>query len=177
LNSSLEEFISAPDFENAIECLEEVYKKSSNIYVAGNGGSAAIVQHFSVDWTKGISVATGKPLCTHSLVSNFSLITAISNDITNDQVFSFQISQYARVGDVALFVSSSGKSPNILNAIKTARGLGLQTVGISGNAGGDMRDLCNYNLFIRSTDTQIIEDTHNVFGHLILNHFSKKFGI
>jgi D-sedoheptulose 7-phosphate isomerase len=116
-------------------------------------------------------------LRTHSLVSNFSLITAISNDITNDQIFSFQISQYARAGDVALFVSSSGKSPNILYAIETAKHLGLETIGISGNAGGNMSNLCKYNLFVNSSDTQIIEDTHNVFGHLILNHFSGKFGI
>ncbi len=172
----MEEFISTPDFDKAVECLEGVYRKSGNVFVAGNGGSAAIVQHFSVDWTKGIKIATGKPLRTHSLVSNFSLITAISNDITNDQIFSFQISQYASPGDVALFVSSSGKSPNILYAIETAKDLGLETIGISGNAGGNMKNVCEYNLFINSSNTQIIEDTHNVFGHLILNHFSDKFG-
>jgi D-sedoheptulose 7-phosphate isomerase/D-glycero-D-manno-heptose 1,7-bisphosphate phosphatase len=176
LYDSLEEFVSIPDFEKSLTCLETVYKSKNVVFLAGNGGSAAIVQHFSVDWSKGIAVATGTSLRTYSLANNISITSAIANDIGNEEVFAFQIKNLSNPGDVVLLVSSSGQSPNIIRAIQTAKELKLTTIGISGNAGGKMSGMCSYNIALSSGNTQIIEDTHSIFGHVVLNHFREKFG-
>ena len=112
--------------------LVSTIKKRKNIFVCGNGGSAAIANHLLADYAKYIKTNYKLKIKVISLSSNIEIITAISNDINYDNIFSYQLNNYAKRGDVLISISSSGNSKNIIEAIKKAKKLGVKSISFLG---------------------------------------------
>lgn len=142
-------------------------RNKNKIYTCGNGGSSAISEHFVCDFLKGSSTGTDIQPHIHSLSSNVPTLTAVANDIDYESVFSFSIERYGEKGDILICVSSSGNSPNIIKAIKTAKELGMITVSFVGFKGGMARDESDYSIFIPSENYGVVEDTHHSLMHIL----------
>lgn len=135
------------------------------LLVAGNGGSAADAQHLVAEFVVRLS-ANRPALRAIALTTDSSILTACGNDFGFDQVFSRQIESLGAPGDVFLGISTSGNSPNIIRALEQAREMDIITVGFSGNGGGQMRDLCDYNVIIPSATTMNIQECHLALEHI-----------
>ena len=133
---------------------------------AGNGGSAADAQHFAAEYV-GRFYYDRPSLPAIALTTDTSIITAIGNDYGYDQVFSRQIEGYSVKGDILFAISTSGNSPNIINAINTAKKKGVVVVGLTGNAPSKMDDICDYLFKIPSADTPRIQEGHALIEHII----------
>jgi D-sedoheptulose 7-phosphate isomerase len=150
------------------------------LLVAGNGGSAADAQHLVAEFVSRLTV--DRPaLRAVALSTDTSILTAIGNDFTFDNVFSRQLEALGQSGDVFLGISTSGNSKNILKALAQAREMGLTTIGYSGNSGGQMRPLCDFNIIIPSTVTMNIQECHLALEHIFCmiverHYFGPDFG-
>jgi D-sedoheptulose 7-phosphate isomerase len=144
------------------------YDAGRTVFLCGNGGSASLASHFACDLGKGTAYCNGgKRLRALSLTDNLPTLTAWANDSSYEDVFSEQLRNFVQPGDVALAISCSGNSRNVLNALQVARDAGATTVGISGFQGGEMKSLCDICVIIPSTNMQIIEDLHLAMVHSI----------
>jgi D-sedoheptulose 7-phosphate isomerase len=137
------------------------------IYFFGNGGSASTASHFVVDIGKATIRGDGKRFRCVALVDNVESVTAWANDADYSKVFSEQLKGLAHPGDVAFGISGSGNSPNVLEAVRVARALGLATVGLTGMGGGKLRELVDVPLVVPSNSMQHIEDVHLLICHLL----------
>lgn len=145
-----------------IRCLQS----GGKILLAGNGGSAADAQHIAGEFVS--RFAFDRPgLPAIALTTDTSILTAISNDYGYEKLFARQVQAHGQKGDVFIGYSTSGKSPNVLLAFKEAREKGLVCIGLTGNRGGPMRDLCDYLLEVPSADTPKIQEGHLVLGHVL----------
>jgi phosphoheptose isomerase len=145
-----------------------------SVYVCGNGGSAAVAEHLSCDFNKGISTDTSLNPSIISLVSNMSLISAIANDIGYDEIFSKQL-EYIKQrieGEVFLAISSSGNSPNIIKGLKKAKEMNMTTVAFVGFDGGQVvkDDLADYIIHVKSDNYGVVEDCHSIIMHSIAQY-------
>jgi len=141
-------------------------QKGNKILLCGNGGSASDAQHIAAELT-GRYKNTRKALPAIALNTDTSAITAIANDFGYESVFSRQVEALAQKGDLLIAISTSGNSPNILNALETAKELGCKTLGFSGYEGGKMNQYCDINLIVPSNDTPRIQEMHILFGHIL----------
>lgn len=145
-----------------IDCLQ----RGGKILLAGNGGSAADAQHIAGEFVS--RFAYDRPgLPAIALTTDTSILTAIGNDYGYEKLFARQVQAHGNKGDVFIGYSTSGRSPNILFAFEEARGRGLVCVGLTGNRGGPMRELCDYLLEVPSSDTPKIQEGHLVLGHIL----------
>jgi D-sedoheptulose 7-phosphate isomerase len=141
-------------------------KGGKKILLAGNGGSAADAQHIAGEFVS--RFAFDRPgLPAIALTTDTSILTAIGNDYGYEKLFARQVQAHGQAGDVFIGYSTSGKSPNILLALTEARARGLVCIGLTGNRGGPMRDLCDHVLEVPSADTPKIQEGHLVLGHII----------
>lgn len=148
--------------EACINCLEQGRK----LLFAGNGGSAADAQHMAGEYVS--RFAFDRPgLPAVALTTDTSILTAIGNDYGYEKLFARQVQANGNKGDVFFGYSTSGKSPNILCAFEEARSRGLVNIGLTGNRGGPMRDLCDFLLEVPSNNTPKIQEGHLVLGHII----------
>ena len=132
----------------------------------GNGGSAADAQHIAAELVG--RFAFDRPaLPALALSVNSSCVTAIGNDYGFDRVFSRQLEALARPGDIAIAISTSGNSTNVLHAISTARKIGLKTIGLTGRSGGNLRNAVDYCICVPSNETPRIQECHILVGHII----------
>ena len=154
--------------------LDDARSRGAQVYVAGNGGSAAIANHFECDATKGTHVH-GAALRTRSLAANTSILTALANDLGYETVFERQLEYFARPGDVVILVSSSGNSPNVVKACEAAKTIGLTTVGLVGFKGGKLKDLCDVVLHVPVDNYGIVEDAHQAVVHLVTQYLRAKW--
>lgn len=159
------------EISEAMKCIETAYKKGANIYICGNGGSAATASHFQNDFNKGISEYLDKKFNFVCLNDNIATIMAIANDISYDDVFSFQLKNKIRPTDILIAISGSGNSKNIIKAVEYAREVGAKVVGISGYNGGKLKTLSDYKMHVEINDMQIVEDVHMTFDHMIMKVF------
>lgn len=141
-------------------------RSGGKVIFFGNGGSAADAQHMVCELA-GRFYLERRPAAAVSLTVNTSSLTAIGNDFGFEQVFARQLEGIARAGDVAVALSTSGNSPNVLAALETARRLGLTTVGFAGRDGGTMRGLCDLCLCVDSEETPRIQEGHILAGHIV----------
>jgi D-sedoheptulose 7-phosphate isomerase len=148
------------------QTIESSMRAGDKLLIAGNGGSAADAQHVAAEFLSRYLVDRW-PLPALALTTDTSVLTAVGNDYGFEHVFERQIRGLGRSGDVFLAISTSGRSPNILRALKTARELGLVTVGFSGGEETEMRGLCRYFLAAPSRETAIVQQIHIVAGHAI----------
>lgn len=145
-----------------ITCLSQ----GGKILLAGNGGSAADAQHIAGELVS--RFAFDRPaLPAIALTTDSSILTAIGNDYGYDRLFSRQVQAQGRGGDVFIGYSTSGRSPNILQAFEAARNAGLVTVGLTGDHNGPMEGLCDYLLAVPAVDTPKIQEGHLVLGHIL----------
>lgn len=152
--------------ESAARACVTSLKAGGKILLAGNGGSAADAQHIAGEFVS--RFAFDRPgLPAIALTTDTSILTAIGNDYGYESLFSRQVRAHGQAGDVFIGYSTSGKSPNILQAFEEARAAGLVCIGLAGNRGGPMRELCDYLLEVPSADTPKIQEGHLVLGHIL----------
>jgi D-sedoheptulose 7-phosphate isomerase len=145
-----------------IECLNS----DGKILLAGNGGSAADSQHIAGEFVS--RFAFDRPgLAAVALTTDTSILTAIGNDYGYEMLFARQIQALGNLGDIFIGYSTSGQSPNIIKAMREARSKGITTVGLMGNRGGELLDLCDFSLEVPSSDTPKIQEGHLILGHII----------
>ena len=155
-----------PSLEAAAKACIECLQRGGKILLAGNGGSAADAQHIAGEFVS--RFAFDRPgLPAIALTTDSSILTAIGNDYGYEHLFARQIQAHGNKGDVFVGYSTSGKSPNILHALAEARSRGLVCVGLTGNRGGAMRELCDFLLEVPSGDTPKIQEGHLVLGHIL----------
>jgi len=148
------------------EILVDAMKKGNKPLLFGNGGSAADAQHIAAEFVG--RFAFDRPaLPALALSVNTSCVTAIGNDYGFDLLFSRQIEALARPGDVAIGISTSGNSTNVLRAMETARKMGLPTVALTGSAGGKLKHAVDYCICAPSDETPRIQECHILIGHII----------
>ena len=144
------------------------YDRSGDIFVFGNGGSAATASHMACDLGKNTAVRGMPRLRVRSLTDNCALISALANDLGYETIFSEQLVQAPiEQGDLAIAISGSGNSPNVLRGINTARAAGARTIGITGFRGGCLAQIADISLVVDSDCMEIIEDTHLIVNHAI----------
>ena len=155
--------------EQVAEKLYHAFENSRGVYVFGNGGSASLASHLACDFGKGTSMDgnTQKRFRVMSLTDNLPLLTSWANDTSYDLVFAEQIRNFAQRGDIALAISGSGNSPNVLLGLQAAREAGAFTIGLGGFQGGKMKPLCDLSVVILSDNMQIIEDLHVSVSHAL----------
>ena len=152
--------------EAIAELVVETYRNGGKVLLAGNGGSAADAQHIAAELVSRFTF--DRPaLPAMALTTDTSILTAIGNDYGYDSLFSRQLEASGRPNDVFIAISTSGNSPNIVRALKTANKIGIIAVGLTGATGGEMADLCRYCVNIPSTDTPRIQEGHITIGHII----------
>jgi len=140
-------------------------RAGGKLLVAGNGGSAADSQHLVAEFVARLTV--DRPaLRAVALTTDSSILTAIGNDWAFESIFSRQIEALALPGDVFLGISTSGNSKNIVKALHAAKKIGVHTIGFTGNGGGQMRSLCDYNVIIPSDTTMNIQESHLALEHI-----------
>ena len=151
----------------AIAEIEGARLRHARLWVAGNGGSAAVADHLLCDWVKGTFTPSQNPIHVHSLVSDTALLTACANDFGYEVGFSRQIEMQARPGDILICISASGNSPNILAALRTANTMGLKTIAFAGFGGGEAVRLADISLHVAAHNYGVVEDCHQILMHNI----------
>ncbi len=161
------------DISNAVELILLSLKNDGKIMFCGNGGSASDSQHLSSELI-GKYQMKRKPIPSIALTTDTSAITAISNDFSFNDIFSRQVEALGNEGDVLYASSTSGKSENILNAIKKARELKMKIIGLTGINDINMRNICDITINAPSNRTDRIQEMHIAIGHIICELVEKQ---
>jgi D-sedoheptulose 7-phosphate isomerase len=142
----------------------------------GNGGSAADAQHLATELTVRF-VKTRKPIAAIALTTDSSALTAIGNDFGFEHIFARQVEALGKPGDVAIGISTSGTSENVLEGLKTARAQKLVAIGFTGQSGGEMAPLCDVLLKVPSKTTSRIQEMHITLGQMLCGALEQKLGL
>jgi D-sedoheptulose 7-phosphate isomerase len=156
----------ADRIESLVRAMASSFQRGARLYVMGNGGSATDAQHVSVEFFHPI-IEKRKPLPALALTADQALLTAISNDRDFAKVFADQLRVLARPGDMAMVISTSGKSPNLVQALEAARELSLLTIAFTGKDGGRLTDLAEYCFVVPSFSIHRIQETHVTLYHIV----------
>jgi D-sedoheptulose 7-phosphate isomerase len=148
------------------DCITRTFRAGGKVLLAGNGGSAADAQHIAAEFLSRFKLDRS-PLPAIALTTDSSVLTAIGNDYGFANVFERQVRGLGRAGDVFIGLSMSGRSENVLAALRAAREIGVTTVGFTGSSGGDMRALCDFICAAPSDDTALIQQVHLVAAHVL----------
>lgn len=160
--------------QEVLEVFDRVSGAGGTVWVAGNGGSAAIADHTVCDCSKGTHVEGHAPLRTISLASNVPMLTALGNDISCDAVFSEQLKYYLTGKDALLVVSSSGNSPNVVNACEYANAKGVPTIAFVGFKGGRLKEIAGHVVHVEVENYGIVEDTHQSLIHCLTQYMKAR---
>ena len=152
-----------------VNILLESLKSGNKIMTFGNGGSAADAQHIAAEFVNRLKKTKRErpPLAALALTTDTSVLTSIANDSDFSHIFSRQIRALGKKGDIAWGITTSGNSPNMLSAIKTARDMEITTLGFTGKGGGEMGTLVDYHLTVEAHDTTLIQEVHITLSHII----------
>ncbi|HVH74870.1 MAG TPA: D-sedoheptulose 7-phosphate isomerase [Stellaceae bacterium] len=159
-----QDFIAA--IEKSVELVAGALARGNKILLAGNGGSAADAQHIAAELVGRFDYDRA-PLAAVALTTDSSALTAIGNDYGYEEVFARQVAALGAKGDVLLAISTSGRSPNVLRAIAAARRKGLEVIGFTGKAGGEMAAICDVVLKAPSASTPLIQQIHITAAHIV----------
>jgi D-sedoheptulose 7-phosphate isomerase len=149
-----------------VQVVTAAYQADKRVYFCGNGGSAADAQHLAAEFS-GRFYMDRPPLYAEALHVNTSYITAVANDYNYDDIYARMIQAAGRKGDVLFAISTSGNSKNVIKAIEVAQQQGVICVGMTGEKGGKMKEICNYLLNVPSNETPRIQESHILVGHII----------
>ena len=159
--------IDFTELDKIINLLKKCFKDKNIVYTCGNGGSSSLADHFTCDFIKQSNNKSNLQIKSISLTSNFSLISAIANDINFDEIFSFQIEKLCKKNDVLFLFSVSGNSPNLVKAIKKAKKMSVKTVSFTGFDGGKLAKMSDLNLNFPIANYGIVEDCHVSLMHYL----------
>lgn len=163
-------------FCDMMAILEDSLRRGGKLLLFGNGGSASDAQHIVAELV--VRYKTNRrPIAAIALTTDTSTLTACANDLGYDTIFERQMEAIGRKGDVAFAISTSGKSDNVLKALRQARKMGLQTVGLSGGMGGEMRDLCDALIVVPTPVTSRIQEMHITIGHMLCKALEERLGL
>lgn len=162
--------------EKAINLIVKKIKNNNTIFVCGNGGSAAIANHYVCDYLKFFRDRTVYKPKIISLSSNLETITAIANDISYDQIFKYQAESLSKKNDLIIIISSSGNSKNIIELLKFAKKKGISSIGFSGFDGGYLEKNSNISININAKNYGLSEDAHHILMHIIMQYIVFKYG-
>lgn len=143
----------------------KAFKDGNKLLLCGNGGSASDAQHIAAELS-GRFIKERKPLYAEALHVNSSYMTAVSNDYGFESTYSRMLEAIGKKGDVLIALSTSGNSENVINAVKMANSLGMLSVGMTGAMGGKIKDLCQHNIIIPSSNTARVQEAHILVGHI-----------
>ena len=163
-------------FDEWVNIAETAIKQGNKIIMFGNGGSAADSQHIVAEMSIKLREERS-PIAALSLSLDASAITACANDFGFDEIFSRQIRTLGYEGDVAVGLSTSGNSENVLKGLKKAKRMGMKTVGLTGESGGKMPALCDVLIKVPHTDPGRIQEMHITLGHMFVGVLEKKLGL
>ena len=164
------------ELKKATKLIIDKIKKNNTIFVCGNGGSAAIANHYVCDFIKFFRDRTRFKPKIISLSNNLETITAIANDISYDQVFKYQAESLASKNDLIIIISSSGNSKNIIELLKFSQKKKIKTIGFSGFDGGYLKKNCTASVHLNSRNYGISEDGHHILMHIIMQYIIYKCG-
>jgi D-sedoheptulose 7-phosphate isomerase len=154
------------EVQRAAELIADGFKAGRKLLVFGNGGSAADAQHIAGELVNRF-LQERRALPAIALTTDGGVLTCVANDTGFENVFARQVEALGVAGDVCLAITTSGNSPNIVAACRAARGQGIKVVGLLGRDGGSVAALCDLALIVPSDDTQRIQETHNLLGHIL----------
>ncbi len=178
-------FLESADLKRAFieENREKIYsvffevarriKEGKKLLLCGNGGSAADAQHIAAELVGRFEIER-RGLPAIALTTDTSILTAVGNDYSFDKIFERQVEALGREGDVLIAISTSGNSPNVINAVKKAKELGILTVGFSGKGGGELLRVADHCFVVKSYSTPRIQEVHITLGHVLCD-FVEKF--
>ncbi len=177
LRQGLEQ-ISAADFEKVANMLLDAWEQNKQVFIFGNGGSAATATHFACDLGKGtienLQDPQEKRFRVLALNDNMSTFSAIANDLSYENVFAQQLRNLVEEGDVVIGISASGNSPNVIKAFQLGKAKGAKIIGFVGFDGGKMKPLCDAVLYFPEKSYQRSEDAHHIFQHLLMLYICEK---
>jgi D-sedoheptulose 7-phosphate isomerase len=153
-------------FQQAVAQVVVAYRNGGRLYIAGNGGSAADAQHLAAEFVCRLG-RDRAALPAEALTVDSSTLTAIGNDYGYDHIFQRQVEGKMREGDIFLGISTSGNSPNIVNALTRCKELGLTSILFAGRDGGDAAALADHTILAQGQDTRTIQEQHIVFAHAL----------
>ena len=158
----------------ALNLLETALENGGKVLAAGNGGSASISDHLVCDWMKSTR-AEGRPtLRVHALTNDTALMTAVANDFGYQHIYAQQIEMLGDPGDVCVLISSSGNSPNIVEALKAARTKGMHIIGLTGFHGGALAEAADVSIHVEAHNYGLVEDAHQAIMHTLAQHLAQK---
>jgi len=164
--------------DDVIRAIEEARDGQRQIFVIGNGGSAATASHMMNDLCKGTlghkGDAPGPRLRVIALTDNVSLMTAWANDVDYSRVFSEPLKNLAQRGDVLVAISASGNSPNIIAAVEAAKQIGVKVIGLAGFGGGKLSKMADVSFVVPSDGYGPVEDAHMILDHIITGYLYEK---
>lgn len=157
------------EFPRLVAACAQSLRAGHKLLLFGNGGAAAAAQHIATELVVRYNRESGqrRPLAAIALTTDTSALTAIGNDFGFDDLFARQIEGLCRAGDVAIGISTSGTSANVIRGLMSARAAGAVTVGFAGEGGGRLADLVDHRIFVPSTSTARIQEMHMVLGHAL----------
>ena len=150
----------------AAQVIIDSIQSGGKVLIFGNGGSAADAQHIAAELVNRLNYDR-PPIAAIALTTDTSILTSVGNDSSFDELFERQLRALGRAGDVAIAISTSGNSPNVLRAVDAARGLGIKTVGLAGRSGGRLAAAVDVALVVETESTQRVQETHITIGHIL----------
>lgn len=157
---------NAESVARAAELIITSIKSGGKVLIFGNGGSAADAQHIAAELVNRLNYDR-PPIAAIALTTDTSILTSVGNDSSFDQLFERQLRALGRRGDVALAISTSGNSPNVLRAAAAATQLGIKTLALAGRDGGQLANAVDVALVVESDSTQRVQETHITIGHIL----------
>ena len=161
------------EMDKAVSMLLDAYREDKQIFIFGNGGSASTANHFVCDFGKNAVQGDKRRFRILSLSDNIEKITALGNDIAYAEVFREQMKNLMRPGDVAIAISASGNSPNVVNACEYAKKIGGKLIVLAGFSGGKIAPMADAALVSDMKSYERIEDLHLIILHMIVCYFKE----
>jgi D-sedoheptulose 7-phosphate isomerase len=155
-----------PKLLELIKLIAHAFEAGNKIFFFGNGGSAADAQHLAAEFVNRY-IMDRPPLPAIALTTDTSILTSVSNDIAFKEVFAKQLRALGKEGDVAIGISTSGNSSNVVKAFEVAKEMGMKTVALTGNDGGGLAKMADLSLIVSSTSTPRIQEAHILIGHIL----------
>ena len=155
-----------PQLLDVIKLVAHAFESGNKLFLFGNGGSAADAQHLATEFVNRY-LMDRPPLPAIALTTDTSLLTSISNDFSFNEIFSKQLRALGKEGDVAIAISTSGNSANVIKAVEVAKEMRMKTVALAGSDGGVLAKIVDISLIVPSTSTPRIQETHILIGHIL----------
>jgi D-sedoheptulose 7-phosphate isomerase len=167
-HARLGDALDARAFQTGIDVVKAAFERGSQVITCGNGGSAHTASHYITDWSKAITLASGKPFRGISLCDNTGIMTALANDLAYEEIFSGQLKAILKPDDLVVAISGSGNSKNVVRAVEYANQSGAETLALVGYDGGAVKRLARHVVWVPCFDMQLCEEVHLMFGHMVM---------